>query len=66
MYRDDRPLTEVASAWGVTKQRAGQIHLQALAALRKALGKQATGRGEKGGGQAQDAFRRRLPKTVSK
>jgi len=43
MYREDRPLTDVAEAWGVTKQRAGQIHLQALAALRKGMAEQARG-----------------------
>ena len=39
--RDEKPLAVIAAGLGVTKQRAGQIHLQALAALRKALGEQA-------------------------
>ena len=38
MYAEERPLSEIAEGMGVTKQRAGQIHLQALAALRKGHG----------------------------
>lgn len=37
VYEEERPLSEIAEGMGVTKQRAGQIHLQALAALRKAV-----------------------------
>ncbi len=43
VYRDEKPLAVIAEGLGVTKQRAGQIHLKALAALRKALGEQARG-----------------------
>ena len=38
MYAEERPLSEIAVGMGVTKQRAGQIHLQALATLRKGHG----------------------------
>ena len=36
VYGEEKPLGEVATAWGVSKARAGQIHLQALARLRRA------------------------------
>ena len=35
VYAEERPLSEIAEGMGVSKARAGQIHLQALAALRK-------------------------------
>ena len=38
MYAEERPLSEIAEGMGVTPQRAGQIHLQALATLRKGHG----------------------------
>ena len=36
MYQDDLTLAVVAEGWGLTRQRCGQMHLQALARLRKA------------------------------
>ena len=38
VYQEERPLWSVAEEMGVSKQRAGQIHLEALAALRKETG----------------------------
>ena len=48
MYAEERPLSEIAVGMGVTKQRAGQIHLAALATLRKGYG---NGTGRRGYGE---------------
>ena len=50
VYAEERPLSDVAEAMGVSKARAGQLHLQALATIRKSRLKKSrlkkSGRGE--------------------